>query len=299
MKIPITFVTFLIILPLFFSFIKAIIVWELETLPSVFGKDVILKCTLPQNCCNNMQSRRWLGGNDLHLLTMNGFSIDPAKYSEKFMKENKTSILIIHDFDIMDINVPYECIYGSSTFVKMLNLTEDKFEYHPSIPYNENTTTNETNTLVVNFSTGNVYPRPTCSAAMNDEDISSYMTTTAILKGLFYIAIITVTIVLTPASCPGLLIINCRIGTFLYDYELNVTCNKIINDSFDGKVNPTMKDSVLVVILSVTGIVFVIAARVGLKNARRHCYPERSHMEEYALPHLDKQQRRKTGKRVK
>lgn len=75
-----------------------------------------------------MQSRRWLGGNDLHLLTMNGFSIDPAKYSEKFMKENKTSILIIHDFDIMDINVPYECIYGSSTFVKMLNLTEDKFE---------------------------------------------------------------------------------------------------------------------------------------------------------------------------
>lgn len=103
-------------------------IWELETIPAVFGKDVILKCTLQQNCCKKMQSRRWLGGNDLHLLSMNGFSIDTEKYSEDFNKENKTSILIIHDFDVKDINVPYECIYGSSTFVKILNLTEDTFE---------------------------------------------------------------------------------------------------------------------------------------------------------------------------
>lgn len=75
-----------------------------------------------------MQSRTWLGGNDLHLLTMNGFSIDSSKYSENLNKENKTSILIIHNFDIIDINIPYECIYGSSTFVKILNLTEDIFE---------------------------------------------------------------------------------------------------------------------------------------------------------------------------
>lgn len=101
---------------------------ELETIPSVFGKDVILKCTLPQSYRNIKQYRRWLGGNDRLLLTMNELSIDSDKYSAVFNKENQTSFLIIHVFDILDINVPYECNYGSSTFVKILNLTEEQFE---------------------------------------------------------------------------------------------------------------------------------------------------------------------------
>lgn len=109
-------------------FLSASIVWKLETIPAVFGKDVVLKCTLPQNCCKIKQSRRWLGGNDLHLLTMNGYSINTKKYSEKFNRENKTSILTIHVFDIKDIDIPYECIYGSSTYVKILNWTADTFE---------------------------------------------------------------------------------------------------------------------------------------------------------------------------
>lgn len=75
-----------------------------------------------------MQTRRWLGGNDRQLLSMNGFSTKPNKYSETVNKEKKTSDLTIHDFNSMDIYVPYECVYGSSNFVKTLNLTEDKFE---------------------------------------------------------------------------------------------------------------------------------------------------------------------------
>ncbi|CAC5423972.1 unnamed protein product [Mytilus coruscus] len=209
-----------------------------------------------------MQSRRWLGGNDLHLLTMNGFSINPNKYSEDFNKENKTSILMIHNFDIMDINVPYECIYGSSTFVKILNLTEDIFEYHKSGPYVGSFNITDTNVLSVDISIERVYPRPKCSAAINDEDISSYLTTTAILKGLFYCAIITITILLTPASCPGLLSITCEIGTYLSVYEKNVTCNKIISDK--NQENTGME--ALIIILSVTSFVILMAACMCFKK---------------------------------
>ncbi|XP_076088338.1 uncharacterized protein LOC143058780 isoform X2 [Mytilus galloprovincialis] len=230
MKIRYMLVSYFLFLLKFISSSSATINWKLETIPAVFGDDIILKCTLPRICCKTMQSRRWLGGNDLHLLTMNGFSINTSKYSENLNKENKTSILIIHNFDIMDINIPYECIYGSSTFVNILNLTEDIFEYHKFEPYVGSINITNTNVLSVRISLERLYPRPKCSAAINDEDISSYMTATAILKGLFYCAIITVTFLLTPASCPGFLSITCEIGTYLYVYEKNITCNKIISD---------------------------------------------------------------------
>lgn len=61
------------------------------------------------------------------------------------------------------------------------------------------------------------------------------MTTITILKGLFFFAIITVTLLLTPANCPGLLVITCDIGTYLFVYEKNVTCDKIFTDKTKGK----------------------------------------------------------------
>lgn len=68
------------------------------------------------------------------------------------------------------------------------------------------------------------------------------------MKGLFYVATITVAIVLKSGSCPGVLSITCKIGTYSYNYEKNITCNKIETDSHTGKgsifINRQMQQSV-------------------------------------------------------
>lgn len=61
------------------------------------------------------------------------------------------------------------------------------------------------------------------------------MTTTAILKGLLYVAVKAVAIVSTPENCRGLLSITFKIGTYYYIYEKNVTCNMIDTASNEGK----------------------------------------------------------------
>lgn len=104
------------------------IAWNLQTTPAVFGSDIVLECILPNGTCCDRYTRRWLGGKNLNLLIMDGISSKPDKYSEEFTKESRLSKLIIHRLDSKDVNIPYQCTYGFSKDVKLLNMTDDNFE---------------------------------------------------------------------------------------------------------------------------------------------------------------------------
>ncbi|XP_063418423.1 uncharacterized protein LOC134701221 [Mytilus trossulus] len=102
--------------------------WKLQTIPAVFGSDVVLECILPSSTCCDRYTRRWLGGGNLNLLIMDGISSKPDKYSEEFTKESRSSKLTIHSLDSKDVNIPYQCTYGFSKDVKLLNMTDYNFE---------------------------------------------------------------------------------------------------------------------------------------------------------------------------
>ncbi|CAC5420420.1 unnamed protein product [Mytilus coruscus] len=53
------------------------VAWSLQTNPAVFGKDVVLECTLPSSTCCDRYTRRWLGGKNLPLLVMDDYPVEP------------------------------------------------------------------------------------------------------------------------------------------------------------------------------------------------------------------------------
>ncbi|VDI42359.1 Hypothetical predicted protein [Mytilus galloprovincialis] len=200
------------------------VAWSLQTNPAVFGKDIVLECKLPSSTCCDRYTRRWLGGKNLHLLIMDGTSSEPDKYSELFDKETRSSKLTIHRLDSKDVNIPYQCIYGFSKDVKILNMTEDRFEYYPVEPIYVNITVDNGNVLQVNAALKPVFPQPKCNASIDEGDISQSLRVSKIMKDLFYEVIIHIRYTFTSSICANLLNITCQIGTFMLEIKRNITC---------------------------------------------------------------------------
>lgn len=99
--------------------------WELSSHPAVFGTDVILLCNASgvAGCCTT-ELRRWNGGPDQVLLSVNEKSFYP-KYTSTTEPDGFN--LVIHNFTERDINVIYTCSYGLKQYKNVLNL-DDKFE---------------------------------------------------------------------------------------------------------------------------------------------------------------------------
>lgn len=102
--------------------------WKLVNRPAVFGSDIVLECKFPEKTCCNKFARRWLGGEGLRLLVMNGAPVYPMKYTESFNPDTYTSKLTIHTLNSTDVNVSYACTYGFVKDVKVLELKEEDFE---------------------------------------------------------------------------------------------------------------------------------------------------------------------------
>lgn len=200
------------------------VAWSLKTNPAVFGKDVVLECLLPSSTCCDRYTRRWLGGKNLHLLVMDGTSSEPIKYSELLDKETRSSKLTIHRLDSKDVNIPYQCIYGFSKDVKILNMTEDRFEKYPVEPIDVNITVENGNVLQVSADLKPVFPQPKCNASVDEEDISESLRVSQIMKDLFYEVIIHIRYTSTSSICENLLNITCQIGTNMLEIKRNITC---------------------------------------------------------------------------
>lgn len=105
------------------------IVWDLKEKPAVFGKDVHLVCSIPNDipCCMNY-NRKWNVGWTHTLTVMNGRSVNETKYQEELNETSQQSILTIKSFSVHDVNIPYECVYGFMQYSTTLLLKEDVYE---------------------------------------------------------------------------------------------------------------------------------------------------------------------------
>lgn len=227
------------------------VAWSLQTNPAVFGNDVVLECILPSSTCCDRYTRRWLGGKHLHLLVMDGVSSEPEKYSELFDKETRSSKLTIHRLDSKDVNIPYQCIYGFSKDVKILNMTEDRFENYPVEPVDVNITVEKGNILQVRAVLQPVFPKPKCKASVDEGDISDSIRISQIRKDLFYEVIINIRYTSTSSICANLLNITCQIGTEMLEIKRKITCRS------DSPVNDVNLKFLKIVLPIVAGNVLI------------------------------------------
>lgn len=111
------------------AFIPGQIMWVLKETPAVFGKDVQLVCSLPNDtsCCRKY-IRKWNVGWRYTLTIMNDKSLNETKYSEELDEISHTSTLTIKSFSITDVDIPYECVYGFKNDREILRLKEDAYE---------------------------------------------------------------------------------------------------------------------------------------------------------------------------
>ncbi|VDI59472.1 Hypothetical predicted protein [Mytilus galloprovincialis] len=243
--------------------------WKLSTKPAVFGDAIMLDCRLPKNSCCNRYTRRWLGGHAFRLLVMDGVSASPKKYSEVFNSETRSSKLTINALNPKDVNIPYECTYGFTTYIKELALSEDMFESYPYKPYDVNVTTVRGNILTVEIKLQPVYPKPNCTATLDGTNISDFMTITPVLRGLFYVVIIIVRYKMNPHTSPAVFKLVCKIGTKLLDIheQNNVTC---CGDSSSGeKLLSGLKKTIL--FTAIAFIVFAVLVTLSFFIYYKHC----------------------------
>lgn len=102
--------------------------WEISELPVVFGRDVKLFCNtsaVTVKSINSTRRRTWFGGPDNKILSVDGVSFDPSKYSVE-MYHNGFSVIIKH-LSIEDINHEYSCSYGFDEYSNSLSI-EDNYE---------------------------------------------------------------------------------------------------------------------------------------------------------------------------
>ncbi|CAC5393290.1 unnamed protein product [Mytilus coruscus] len=185
--------------------------WNLHTMPAVFKKDVQLECHISTkfNCCNDF-TRKWSRGKSYDLIVMNGVSLDTAKYKEYLNISANTSTLTIYEFSEYDIDIPYECSYGFISDSKILELTEENFEYHPEemLPYN---LTSEGQQVVLNITLMKVYPAPICTAMDGIKDVTNNLFIKNDENGLFLRSNIRFNYTINYV-CHATIEILCRIG---------------------------------------------------------------------------------------
>ncbi|XP_071148233.1 uncharacterized protein [Mytilus edulis] len=157
--------------------------WSLATKPAVFGKDIELHCNLDDNTTLS-NHRHWSKGDNVKVLVVNGKTVNDTKYSEKFDKAKRTSILTITSLESGDVNVPYTCQHGFHTYKKVLNMTVENFEYHPR---SNNTIFKQDDdhiSFLMKFE--KVFPLPACRASIGGKNITQLLNISSVRNHVFY-----------------------------------------------------------------------------------------------------------------
>ena len=83
--------------------------WRVEHKISRYGQDLYLMCTYG-NDSSSTGAKRWYGGPDKKMLSINGLPSNPAKYNATVGADGFG--LVIKNVTERDLNVSYECSYG-------------------------------------------------------------------------------------------------------------------------------------------------------------------------------------------
>ncbi|XP_052079940.1 uncharacterized protein LOC127718079 [Mytilus californianus] len=157
--------------------------WSLATKPAVFGKDIELHCNLDDNTTLN-NHRHWSKGDNIKVLVVNGKTVNDTKYSEKLDEAKRTSILTITSLESGDVNVPYTCQHGFHTYKKVLNMTVENFEYHPSS--NDTIFKQDDDHILFLMKFEKVFPFPACRASIGGKNITKLLNISSVRSDVFY-----------------------------------------------------------------------------------------------------------------
>ncbi|CAC5357878.1 OBSCN [Mytilus coruscus] len=145
------------------------IIWEIQTVPIVFGEDVNLKCIVPTGVCHINQTKQWTGGKGYKLLGLNGYTTDISKYAMKVHTSELSFDLTVKNFSEDDANREYTCLCGKEQYTDMLML--NKTEYI-RMPLEDNIIVKSyvnDYRIYLNLTIQNVHPLPICTLEYNNK----------------------------------------------------------------------------------------------------------------------------------
>ncbi|CAC5357874.1 OBSCN [Mytilus coruscus] len=157
-------------------------IWEIQTVPIVFGEDVKIKCIVSTGACHINQTRQWTGGKGYKLLGLNGHTTDDSKYEMEIHTSDLSFDLTVKKFSEGDANSEYTCLCGKEQFTDMLML--NKTEYIRMPLYDDiidNSYVND-NKLYINVTLMKMHPLPNCTLQYNDK--TKILKTSYFKKGL-------------------------------------------------------------------------------------------------------------------
>ncbi|CAC5416687.1 OBSCN [Mytilus coruscus] len=105
------------------------VVWKIQTVPIIFGEDVVIKCIVSEDACRSDHTKQWTGGQGYKLIGLNGHTTDKSKYTMNVYKSTLSFELTVKNFSEADANNEYTCLCGKAhyTAILMLNKTEHMF----------------------------------------------------------------------------------------------------------------------------------------------------------------------------
>lgn len=201
------------------------IMWVLKETPAVFGTDIQLLCSLPNDisCCRKY-NRKWNVGWKYTLTIMNDKSLNETKYSEELDAISHTSILTIKSFSVADVNIPYECVYGFKKFRAILKLTTEGYEFHPKEKLPVKPTVIRNN-ILLNVTFQLVYPVPVCSAMIGVNNISSELNVSSTSHHLLYMSTVILNYTTSPTECQNVLNVTCLVGKTVLIVTNSIPCS--------------------------------------------------------------------------
>lgn len=245
-----------------FNLASGHIQWILKDKPAVFGTDIQIVCSLPNDvpCCRKY-NRQWNVGSNYTLTIMNDKSLNKNKYCEELDEYNRKSVLTIKSFSVEDVNIPYECVYGFQKYGATLELTTAGYEFHPKqqLPLKP-TVINHTIHLNATFPL--IYPVPVCTAMIGLNNISSELNVSFTHHTLLYMSTITLDYTMSPRECGNSLVVTCLVG------QTVLTVTDVIPCSHDAV---HAGSPLIAIALGIAGtLAFAILIMVVFCKRRRH-----------------------------
>ncbi|XP_071162759.1 uncharacterized protein [Mytilus edulis] len=225
------------------------VVWEAK-LPAVFGNITYLECNISDAAVDCLKkTRQWFGGPEHRSLCYNNNCTVSNKY-EVMKQSSCLYTLMIHNFSEFDVNCDYTCTYGVSRMRQNLTLDGKRFIYEPHDTDIIEKSIVKDKTLDWRINITKVFPKPSCGADLNGENITDHLKISDTKPGFYFASDLRINI---PLSSCGKLDVYCHLG----DYKVNIT-SKNFEKCKGGKSSGNENDVVLIVSIIVSVLVVMI-----------------------------------------
>ncbi|CAG2188815.1 unnamed protein product [Mytilus edulis] len=156
-----------------------VIQWKLMTKPVYFGKNVVLECII--HTAEKSAPMLWTKLPNGKTIAKNKCPADTEKYAVtvEYHESKMVYNLTIKHFNSTDINYVYRCDFGFDSYKGNILLNEQDFISEPSVREMKNfSLDNKKLHGIVMLDNG--YPKPLCSGNFEGQDISKYISTSAV-----------------------------------------------------------------------------------------------------------------------